>query len=78
MGNLNLDRDMKVNLAFGGFATASTILTVLYPPAGVGLMAARLIGIGAGNLLGAEAVKAGLNWLNRKREDGTTTTTATV
>lgn len=59
--NIKMSRDTKVNLAFAGFFTAS-LLT------GGGLSAPFLIGSAASNLLGCEAVKSGLNWLNRRAE----------
>jgi hypothetical protein len=63
----NVSRDTKVDLAFGALATATTIVTLM-TPVGLPFMAARVIGTVGANLLGAEAVKAGLNWLNRRRE----------
>ena len=63
----NVSRDTKVNLAFGALATSATILSCL-TPVGPAVLAARVIGTVGVNMLGAEAVKAGLNWLNRRRE----------
>lgn len=58
--NIKLSRDAKVNAAFAGFFVASMIAA----PLG----ASFIIGSAASNLLGAEVVKAGLNWFNRRTE----------
>lgn len=69
----NISRDAKVNLAFTALATSATIVTCL-TPVGPALLAARVLGTVGVNVVGAEVVKAGLNWLNRRREDAGTPT----
>jgi len=60
----SVSRDTKVNMAFGAFF-AVTLLTG-------GAASVPLVLASAGsNLLGAELVKGGLNWLNRRAETPT-------
>lgn len=59
-----MTRDDKVNAAFTAMAAGATIVTVL-SPLSLPFMAARVLGIGASNLLGAEVTKNALSFFDR-------------
>ncbi len=81
---MSFTREQKVDLVYGGLATAAAIAT-LTTPVGPLLLASRLIGIGAVNLLGAECTKTAMGFFDRwgyqvKKTitvNGTTDTTTT-
>lgn len=60
-----LNRDQKVNLAFGAFATAGAI-TLATGGAALPFVAAGLLVEAGAATLGAEATKTVLRWIDRR------------